>query len=92
MRFCSVAPLICVIDDILYLDKWSWHLVLSLHKNCDGLLLVMATEPMNRTYMAALETTVPRVGFSVLFQRVNKTAQTPDKENSHVADCVCDQL
>lgn len=61
LSFCDASPVILVIDDLKYVDKWSWDLLFSLHKNGRSLLLVLATEPMNRSYMAALETKPPRV-------------------------------
>jgi len=67
LRFCQNGPIVCVVDDLIYLDRSSWDLLLSLHRHCRKLLLVMATEPMKRSFMAALRTEVPKVFFNLFF-------------------------
>lgn len=48
------APSIIVcIDDAVFLDPASWGLVLQMSRQLSGLLLLLSTRPMNRTYQAA---------------------------------------
>lgn len=52
-----------LVDDAVYLDQDSWALVLALSQNVSGFLMVLATRPINKSYMAAFATEVPEVRF-----------------------------
>jgi len=45
----------------VYLDKDSWSLIMSLTSHVNGFLMVLATRPINKSYMAAFATAVPEV-------------------------------
>eukprot|EP01083_Nonionella_stella_P074296 201477_1 len=59
-RVCQIRSVVCIVDDLAFVDIWSWNLFLSLHRSCNNLLMVMATEPMNRFFMGALSSHAPK--------------------------------
>jgi hypothetical protein len=57
--FTAQQPMIVVIDDAVFLDQKSWALIYDIHQSVNGLLLILATRPINKSYMAAFATSVP---------------------------------
>jgi hypothetical protein len=61
--FLKKTSLILVIDDALFLDSYSWTLVMRITKELcgfgQGLLLVLSTRPMNKLYLGTFSIEIP---------------------------------
>jgi hypothetical protein len=52
-------PIVMIIDDAINLDPVSWKMLLAVARNVEGVLLILATRPINKSYMAAYTKAVP---------------------------------
>jgi class 3 adenylate cyclase/GNAT superfamily N-acetyltransferase len=94
--FASLSPVIIVIDDAVFLDAKSWSLVLGISKEVPQCLLILATRPINKSYMAAFATEIP----SEYTELIHNTATTlltlqprADEVVYHIAcECLGDSI
>ncbi len=56
---CAAQPCVIIIDDAINLTPVAWKFIQSLALDVDRLLLILATRPLNRSYMAAFAKSVP---------------------------------
>ena len=82
MIACS-HPLVVVIDEAVFLDHYSWQLVLSLSRLDAGLLLLLATRPINRSNMAAFQTQTP-LEYTTLLQEQQTSVITLQPRSDEV--------
>ena len=82
MIACS-HPLVIVIDEAVFLDHYSWQLVLSLSRLDAGLLLLLATRPINRSNMAAFQTQTP-LEYTTLLQEQQTSVITLQPRSDEV--------
>ena len=82
MIACS-HPLVIVIDEAVFLDHYSWQLVLSLSRLDAGLLLLLATRPINKSNMAAFQTQTP-LEYTTLLQEQQTSVITLQPRSDEV--------
>ena len=82
MIACS-HPLVVVIDEAVFLDHYSWQLVLSLSRLDAGLLLLLATRPINKSNMAAFQTQTP-LEYTTLLQEAQTSVITLQPRSDEV--------
>ena len=70
--FTRTHSIVIAIDDAIYLAQISWSLLHSISEQVDNLLLLIATRPINKSYMTAFQQSIP-TQYSTLIQSSNTT-------------------
>jgi class 3 adenylate cyclase len=91
--YSADMPMLCAVEDAMYLDAYSWELVFQLSQCAPHVLLVLATRPMhNRTYRAAFLQEVPD-GFRKLVGDAATTVVVLQPRSDEVIyQIACDRL
>ena len=88
----SVHPLLLIIDEAVWLDHFSWQVVLSLSRLPAGLLLVLATRPINRSNMAAFQTQIPLEYTTLLQEQHTSVVSLQPRSDEVVYQLMCEML
>ena len=78
-----VHPIILLIDEAVFLDHYSWQVILSLSRLDSSLLLILATRPINKSNMAAFQTQTP-LEYTTLLQEQQTTVITLQPRSDEV--------
>jgi len=58
--FTLERPAVIMVDDAIFLDRHTWCLLLAVAERVPRVLLIIATRPLNRSYMAAFTKGIPQ--------------------------------
>jgi hypothetical protein len=88
----SCGPLMIVIDDAVFLDARSWQLLLKFSRSIEGLMLLIATRPINKSYMSAFSKSVPEEYNSLVTDPQCLTINIEPRPDDVIYQIACDCL
>jgi hypothetical protein len=84
------SPLIITFDDAIFLDKHSWSLIAKLVTSVDNLLVVLASRPINKSYLAAF-TSIPPEFASLTADKQRSTVHVMGARSAKLIDHIACQ-
>ena len=90
--FTATNPVALCIDDAVLMDTDSWALMLRATQHVDGLLVIMATRPVNRSFMTAFARDVPAEYAALLASPTTTHVVIHARTDEEIYSIACDCL